>query len=169
MEYIKFGGFITWMMIPNPPTSPSQRYLGSGEDGPKKMDQTELECFGELPPGLETLCEDEEGKIYFREEAVKKKNREKVPFLPQTTPKTNPRVRCTLLLIEVMRMLKLFAALGEVFLAEKNGLLFKIRFSLGIYGCLGSSGVLGDFFFCNGFVSEWGFLGASPEKKSPFH
>lgn len=31
------------------------------------MDKPELECFRELPSGLETLCKDKEGKIYFGE------------------------------------------------------------------------------------------------------
>lgn len=78
-------GFIT-RIIEDPksfPPSLSQVYLGSGEDGPKKMDKPELERFGELPSGLETLCEDEEGKINFGEEAAKKyrgEKKQKNPF-----------------------------------------------------------------------------------------
>lgn len=100
-------------MIPSLP--PSQRYLGSGEDGPKKMDKAELERFGELPSGLETLCEDEEGKdlVWGRKQHQKKKptlkNREKIPFLPKSTPCGH----WTPLMMEGMRMPKFFVALGE--------------------------------------------------------
>lgn len=52
--------------------SASQGYLGSGEDGSKKMDNPELDHFRELLPILETLCEDEGRKISFEEKTGKK-------------------------------------------------------------------------------------------------